>query len=127
MGSPLEMDKARTCRVGCALCAPVPLAGFYGTAIKIIAADCTATDNTITNWVVSVAVAATAGNGIPTGLNGQTVVFSPNVNKARPTATSQGAIDWACATVTNQAATGRALTNIVKGTLPAKYAPAECR
>ncbi len=90
------------------------------------AADCTAT-GTLTNWIISVAVAATSGNGIPTGLNGQTVVFSPNVNKATPTATSQGAIDWACATVTDQAATGRGLTNAVKGTLPAKYAPAECR
>ena len=97
------------------------------TALTPTAANCAATDNTLANWVVSVAVAATAGNGIPTGLNGQTVVFSPNVNTATPTATSQGAIDWACATVTNQAATGRGLQNVVNGTLPAKYAPAECR
>ena len=90
------------------------------------AADCTATA-AIANWVISVAVAATAGNGIPTGLNGNTIVFSPNVNGAIPVATSQGAVDWACATVTNQAATARGLGNRVLGTLPAKYAPAECR
>jgi type IV pilus assembly protein PilA len=90
------------------------------------AANCTAT-GAIANWVISVAVAATAGNGIPTGLNGQTLVFSPNVNGVTPVATSQGAIDWACASVTNQAAAGRGLANRVTGTLPAKYAPAECR
>ena len=94
------------------------------------AANCAAT-TTIANWVVSVAVSATAGNGIPTGLNGNTIVMAPNANNAgtwgTPVATSQGAIDWACTSQTAQAATGRALTNRPLGTLPAKYAPAECR
>ena len=90
------------------------------------AANCAAT-GAIANWVVSVAIAATAGNGIPTSLNGQTIVLSPNVAKATPVATSQGAIDWACTSVTNQASTARGLTNNPVGTLPAKYAPSECR
>ncbi len=84
-----------------------------------------------TNWVVSVAVLATAGNGIPTGLNGFTFNLAPNVNGAIPVATAQGAVDWACSSTTNQAAAGRALVN---RTLPtaatavlAKYMPAECR
>jgi type IV pilus assembly protein PilA len=92
---------------------------------------CTAT-GTIANWVVSIAIAATAGNGIPTGLAGQTIVLSPNVTDAAgakviPTAASQGAIDWACTSLTVQSATARALTNRLPGTLIAKYAPSECR
>ena len=56
-------------------------------------------------------VAATAGNGIPTGVNDQTIVFSPNVNGAIPTAASQGAIDWACTSATDATATNRGLAN----------------
>ena len=80
-----------------------------------------------TPWNISVFVAATAGNGIPTGENGHTVVFTPNVNNVAPVATSQGAIDWACATASNVTATNRGLGSIVAGTLASKYAPAECR
>ena len=90
------------------------------------AANCAATA-VLNNWVISVAIAATAGNGIPTGLNGNTITFSPNVQGVTPVATSVGAIDWACGASTNQAATGRGLGNVVAGTLPAKYAPSECR
>ena len=78
-------------------------------------------------WNIVVTMLATAGNGIPTGANGQTIVFTPNVQNAVPTAASQGAIDWACATATNSTATSRGLGSIVGGTLLAKYAPAECR
>ena len=79
------------------------------------------------NWILSVGISATAANGIPTGLNNSTIVFYPNVNAALPVATAQGAIDWACGSATNTAATLRALGNRGLGTLPAKYAPAECR
>ena len=48
-----------------------------------------------TPWNINVVVLATAGNGIPTGENGNTIVFTPNVNRVAPTAASQGAIDWA--------------------------------
>ena len=88
------------------------------------------------DWTISVAVAATAGNGIPTTLNGFTFNLSPNVKDATgasvlPVATSQGAIDWACTSTTNVAATGRALANRTVPTaataMPAKYMPSECR
>ncbi len=82
---------------------------------------------TATPWTITVAIAATAGNGIPTSLNGQTLTFSPNVQNATPVATSLGAIDWACGSVTIATATARSLANRVAGTLPAKYAPSECR
>jgi type IV pilus assembly protein PilA len=79
--------------------------------------------------VITVAIAATAGNGLPTGLNGNQLTFTPSVNKAALVATSVGAIDWACASSTNQTATNRGLpVTAPAGTgLPAKYAPSECR
>lgn len=43
------------------------------------------------------------------------------------TAGNSGAIDWACASVTQAAATARGMTGVTAGTLPAKFAPAECR
>ncbi|TXG94727.1 MAG: pilin [Rhodocyclaceae bacterium] len=80
-----------------------------------------------TPWTITVALAATAGNGIPTGLNAKTITFSPNVQGAVPVATSTGAVDWACGSATVVAAGKRGLKNVKAGTLPAKYAPSECR
>ena len=82
---------------------------------------------TASPWAITVSIAATSGNGIPTSLNGNTLVFSPNVNSAIPTASAQGAIDWACGSQTVTSATGRGLGSRGTGTLPAKYAPSECR
>jgi type IV pilus assembly protein PilA len=87
----------------------------------------TVTANIATPYEIQVTVLATAGNGIPTGENNHTIVFTPNVNNAAPTAASQGAIDWACASFTHATATSRGLTSVVAGTLLAKYAPSECR
>lgn len=78
-------------------------------------------------WTVQISVAATAANGIPTTLNGNTLTFSPNVRGVLPAAGATGAIDWACGSVTTATATGRGLGNVVVGTLPAKFAPSECR
>lgn len=78
-------------------------------------------------WPVFVTIAATASNGIPTGLNDRTFTLSPNVNGAAPTAASTESIDWACASDSALTATGRGMTNITLGTMPAKYLPAECR
>ena len=80
-----------------------------------------------TPWPLVVTISATAGNGIPTALDGQTIVFSPNVNGVAPVVTAQGAIDWACASQSAQSAVGRGLANAVLGTVPARYAPSECR
>lgn len=80
-----------------------------------------------TNGAITVTVTANAaGAGIPAAAAGKTLVLTPNVQKA-PLAGLSGAIDWACATVSNVTATNRGLTGVVAGTLPAKYAPSECR
>ncbi len=55
-----------------------------------------------------------------------TITMTPNVNKVALAGTV-GAIDWACGTVTHATATAKGLTAATAGTLPAKYAPAECR
>src|SRR5512137_20764 len=36
------------------------------------------------NGVITVTIAANAANGLPTGINGQTILFSPNVQNAAP-------------------------------------------
>jgi type IV pilus assembly protein PilA len=80
-----------------------------------------------TPWPVVVTIKADGLNGIPTTVNGQTLVFSPNVAGVTPVAASVGAIDWACTSATAGTATTRLLANRTLGSLLAKYAPSECR
>ena len=81
----------------------------------------------VTPWPVVVTLAASGNNGIPTTLNGLTLVFSPNVQGVTPVATSLGAIDWACTSAGDTTAAVRNLANRSLGTLPIQYAPSECR
>ena len=82
-------------------------------------------------WQINVAVAANANNGIPTGLAGHVFSFKPLVQSATPTAASQGAVDWACASSTAVTATARFgaanIPTVPATALNAKYVPAECR
>ena len=68
-----------------------------------------------------------ASTGLPTDAQGMTQAFTPNVLNVPLAAGATGAIDWACASTTNTTATARGLTGMVAGTMPAKYAPSECR
>lgn len=78
-------------------------------------------------WTITVGVAATVDNGIPTFLHQLTITLSPNVQQVVPTSASRGAIDWACGSATVSVAAARSLANVVAGSLPATYAPSECR
>jgi len=78
-------------------------------------------------YSVKIAIKADGKNGIPTGLDGKLILMSPNVNKDVPVPASQGAIDWACTSLTSATAEARDLKNRPKGTLEPKYAPSECR
>lgn len=78
-------------------------------------------------WSVHVSILADGKNGLPTELNGRTIVFSPNVNGSTPVDQAVGPLDWACASDQAATAEARELTNRTTGTLPARYAPAECR
>jgi type IV pilus assembly protein PilA len=81
----------------------------------------------VSPWTITMQVKATQGNGIPTSLDGNTITLSPNVGGATPVNTSKGAVDWACGSISVLTAGARTLGNVTAGTLPAKYAPSECR
>ncbi len=85
------------------------------------------TMNPLTPFEITVTIEASGLNGLPVAINGQTLVFSPNVNKIVPAAATLGAIDWACASATNITAQNRGLGNRTVGSLLAQYAPSECR
>ena len=68
-----------------------------------------------------------AATGIPTAARNKTVVLTPNVRGAALAVGVTGALDWGCSTVTAATAASRGLAVVTLGTLPAKYAPAECR
>jgi len=89
-----------------------------------------------TKYVANMTVAATgvitmttqgATSGLPTVAQGKTLKLSPNVQNAAIAAGVSGAIDWACGSTTATTAANKGLTFASLGTLPAKYAPAECR
>ncbi len=88
----------------------------------------------VANIVLSKAAAApgeitvTSGSvGLPTDAQGKTLVFTPSVQGAILAAGATGAVDWACGSTTKTTATARSLPQVTAGTLPAKYAPSECR
>ena len=92
------------------------IASKYVTSVLI---DSTATK------AGEITILYTAATG--TNASGKTLVLSPFVNKvALATAPNSGAIDWACNSSTQNVATARGLGGSL-GTLPFKYAPAECR
>ena len=76
--------------------------------------------------IITVLTAGPA-SGMPTLAQGKTLVMSPNVRNAALTDGALGPIDWACATDSASTASNRGLGSRTLGTLPAKYAPAECR
>ena len=86
----------------------------------------------VNGGVVTVSIRAAGGNGMPTGLQGQTLVFVPHVNNGTApvalAANSTGAIDWACRSSTRATSDARGFpTGGATGNLLAKYAPSECR
>lgn len=76
--------------------------------------------------VVEVTTAVAATSGLPADALSKTIRFTPNVQKAALTSLA-GSIDWACSSTSFLTAADRGLTTMTAGTLPAKYAPAECR
>ena len=72
------------------------------------------------------AAGAGGGDSLPATVQGTTLTMQPNVAGAVLAAGVQGSIDWACSSLTHATATAKGLV-ATNGTLPAKYAPAECR
>jgi type IV pilus assembly protein PilA len=85
---------------------------------------------TINNTGVVVATfAGGGGSGLPTIVNNTTVVLTPSIQSQPLTTALNGTLEWACTSETNSTATGRSLyfDPATPGSLPAKYAPSECR
>ena len=94
----------------------------YVNSIDVAAAD----------GVIQVHFQATAGNGIPAIVNGETITLTPNVAVGAgvfaPLGPAvAGPIDWACSSATSTTATARTMLVALPGTLEPKYAPSECR
>lgn len=83
-----------------------------------------------TDGVISVAFAANAANGVPSGLNDQTMTLTPQIRTASGynllSAGGAGSLDWACASASHVTASGRQM-HYTAGTMPAKYVASECR
>lgn len=79
-----------------------------------------------TNGAISVTLSKS--DSLPTDAQGATLVWTPYVGgNALANPVIQASIDWACASDSAETARARGFTNMIMGTLPAKYAPSECR
>lgn len=78
--------------------------------------------------VVTVTYRTDGSNGLPTDLNNATLVLTPSVQGAALSGVQTGTLEWACTSETNTTARARSLyVDPTPGTLPARYAPSECR
>ena len=110
--------------------------GLNGVAAAATTYNAVATTEKATKYVANMTIDGTTGaitmttqgasSGLPTVAQTKTLTMTPNVNKLALAGTV-GAIDWACASDSNATATAKLLGAVTVGTLPAKYAPAECR
>ena len=84
-----------------------------------------------------ITLTTTSDASLPTEAQNKTIIMSPYARGAG-TGTTPGAnavlaagaarsVEWACATTTSVQAESRLAALSAKGTLPAKYAPSECR
>jgi type IV pilus assembly protein PilA len=109
---------------------------FQSTGLIPIQNSDTTYGGASTKYVTSVQIGAAgvitvAYNYGPTGLpvlsnTTNTLLITPNISNLPLTTTTAGTIDWACTSATKTTASAHSLTANL-GTLPAKYAPAECR
>lgn len=75
---------------------------------------------------IELTTATSLTSGLPANALNTTIVLTPNVKNVPLVQGAIGAIDWACGSATIVTAGNRGLT-AKAGTLPAQYAPAECR
>lgn len=76
---------------------------------------------------ITVTMATLATSGLPTAVLGMTLVMTPNVQNAALAVGVIGALDWGCSSTTAVTAATKGLAVVTMGTLPARYAPSECR
>jgi type IV pilus assembly protein PilA len=93
------------------------------TATKFIASSLVAA----ASGVITVTFAPTATSGLPTDAAGTTIRLSPFIGGVALATGQSGPIDWACTSLGTATSTSRGLAGATAGTLPIKYAPAECK
>lgn len=76
--------------------------------------------------VITLTITSDTSVGLTNGVLGKTLVLTPNVGGAKLVSGVVGSVDWACASATSTNATAKNLVADL-GTLPAIYAPSECR
>jgi len=100
-------------------------AGYNGATSKYVSSI------TIGNGGIITILYNAGTTGIPALGSGTTILLSPYVGTtalaSATSASTAGAIDWACTSLTTTAATAHGFTGAGAGTVVAKYAPAECR
>jgi type IV pilus assembly protein PilA len=79
-----------------------------------------------TTGIITVTYNTTAA-GIPQLAGGNTIAFTPNVNKAPLADSNPGNIDWACTSLSNTTATQEGFTGLGAGTVLTRYVPTSCR
>lgn len=108
------------------------------TGVKAAAAAATKGSDTVpvSKYLQSVAVSeggvitltTTSDASLPTDARGKTIIMSPYAGGAVLADGAAGSVEWACATTTSEQAKARlAALAATVGTLPAKYAPGECK
>lgn len=75
--------------------------------------------------VITVTTTISTSVGLPNDALGKTLVLTPNVDGTKLVG-KIGSVDWACASISANNATAKSLVADL-GTLPARYAPPECR
>lgn len=76
----------------------------------------------------AISVTLSNSDSLPADAQGATLVWTPYAGgNALANPMIEASIDWACASASAETATARGFSNMTMGTLPAKYAPSECR
>ena len=74
-----------------------------------------------------ITLTTTKDGSLPTEAQEKTIIMSPYANGDILKAGANGSVEWACASTTSVQAEARLPALSAKGTLPAEYAPSECR
>ena len=107
-----------------------------GAASKGVGVGTPAGTDPVSKYLKSVVVApatgvitltTTADGSLPTAAQEKTLIMSPYANGAILASGANGSVEWACASTTSVQAEARLAALSTKGTLPAQYAPSECR
>jgi type IV pilus assembly protein PilA len=105
------------------------------TAGVITAAAQLAAAPVVTKYVSGMTIGNAAGTmGVITvkfqnvaQINANTITLTPYINKVLLATGQTGAIDWACASTTQTTANGLGFPAAPAGTVPARYAPTQCK